>query len=127
MFKVKDLLINILPGEGTGSPEEGIQFGGEACPYSTTIHYMASMASWFANCQQCGLPAVGIGAVKNPSSAGLIATLKAQLTEALGDLHNKQNVAREHLEPQTRDEIEDLERRLTAALDDLQERKKNLK
>jgi ABC-type transporter Mla subunit MlaD len=64
--------------------------------------------------------------VGRPDSEDLIETLRAQLTEALGDLDNPEAAPTESLEPQTVEDVDELEERLNAALEELQKLRKDL-
>ena len=136
-FKIKDLLINVEPEErrrqGPGVMVE--------CPPSFT--FCLGCTGAISNCgctmSPCSLnltdicpspshcpKAISTVAVAQMVQTGDLAPLIADLKQALSHLEATEQAQKESLQPQSVEEVEMLEKKLSAALEDLKARKSEL-
>lgn len=147
-FRVRDLVINVLPETGAadapGGPVGcGCTFGFShcglgSCDFATICIY--------SGCRECSGAFTCIGATKcggctlNVTCPGSLqfaaggevdlqrlGALKAQLREALRATETAEKVLAEQMSPQSVEEIETLEKKLQGALEELKARKAQLR
>jgi hypothetical protein len=143
-FRIKDLLINLSPGEGAnpgGGQFRRPLFGGcfpellsgdcTGTPQHTFTLFTPWLSplccQWSATGPLTPFTPVFQGGGDPASSAEQLAILKAQLKQALVDIENREKALEETLEPQTAAQIEELEGKLEEALTELRRRKSELK
>jgi hypothetical protein len=144
-FRVKDLVINVLPEAG-GAGDCALtactlgfshcRFG--SCDFVTicTVSGCRECSGAFTcigatNCGGCTLNVTcgasvlfGAGGDVDPQ---VLVTLKAQLREALRAVESAEQLLAERMSPQSVDEVEALEQRLQGALEELKARKEQLR
>jgi hypothetical protein len=131
-FKFKDLIIDVLhrggAGEGLCGPatKPGAGDVGRLCGPATKGDPAAARLCGPATIEPelarlCG-PATLFGGLHRED----LATLKRQLQEALAGIERLAESEAEHGMPQSLAEVEDLEKKLQGALDELREHKKGL-
>ena len=147
-FRVKDLMISVVPAKKAGS-EPGCGFGGETmlCGLeSATAHthpttFMLAWSPWFVcgalhsttfppisqTCCHCHTSPVSISPDNPVSAAEQLAALRAQLTKAVAEIEAQEKLLAEQSQPQTLEEIEDLQVKLKEAQAELEKRKAQLK
>jgi hypothetical protein len=140
-FKLKDLIIDVLHRDDAGllcgpatkpadaaraepcgpatKPEAGLLCGPATKPDPGAARICGPATITGELARICG-PATLFGGLH----ADDLATLKRQLEEALARV--RENVPEEHSMPQSLAEVEDLEKKLQGALDELREHKKGL-
>jgi len=117
-FKVKDLMINILP---TSDPK-----GAVVCKCSTcTICSWCSNCTFFTNYKYCDIFSRRENFAPRGGSPEALALLKVQLSEELARVE-QQEAELQGTEPQTVEEVDQLEEKLKEALKELQARRKTL-
>jgi hypothetical protein len=137
-FRVRDLVINVLPEQGG----EGLQPfdcpGISDCyPFSscgrTNACYAVSCAVSCrivscigSRCGGCTLDISQLPGFQQEVRAEDLAALKAQLTQALSEVERAEQVLADSMRPQSIDEIEALEDKLEDALSELKQRKEQL-
>lgn len=143
-FRVRDLVINVLPGEGSAD----FCKGASACTLSFSHCGLGSceiftICGGFSGCRECSGQFTCIGATNcggctlNVTGGGLpvesaeitpegLAALKTQLQQALSQVEAAEQKLTEHMSPQSVDEVEALEEKLKGALSELADRKKQL-
>jgi DNA anti-recombination protein RmuC len=117
-FKVRDLMLNVAAGRGLDGPNT-IHIDSFECGGTLRFH-----APW-ANATLVGTTCVALGEDPVVVSQQL-AILKAQLKAALADVESQERIVNESLEPQTVEQVEELERELEKALDELARRRDEL-
>jgi hypothetical protein len=133
-FRVRDLVINVLPEQGG----EGLQPfdcpGISNCyPFSscgrTNACYPVScriVSCIGTHCGGCTLDISRFPGFQQGISAEDLAALKAQLTQALSEVERAEEALADSMRPQSIDEIEVLEDKLEDALSELKQRKEQL-
>jgi hypothetical protein len=116
MFKVKDLMIKVIPDEGTrtgGNPGDEVGICIFTCQCTFTC--------W--GCSQCSPPSGGnIPGPEERINPADLPALKAHLQERLRVVE----ALEQSLEPRTAEEFEVLEQKLSAALDEVRHRRRQL-
>jgi hypothetical protein len=113
-FKVRNLMIHVLPGaQGNAQSQPGLAFA-DACAGLT---FLGAQAPWCPTFTP--LPPLLPPAQSNPEA---LATLKAQLQEALANVEAQEKALNEQLAPQTLEEAEALEGHLVDALAEVRQR-----
>ncbi len=123
MFKIKDLMIKILPEESICNP------GSRTCEY-TCYCGTACTASAFAPpvCLVQTIPPIPMHMAQSASDPqAQLASLKEQLQFALKQVEEQEKFIDEQLRPKTIEEIEQLEAKLLEALEELKKQKEDLK
>jgi hypothetical protein len=147
-FRVRDLVINVLPeggGEAADCALTGCGLGFSHCRFGSCDFATICI---FSGCRECSGAFTCIGATNcggctlnvtcggGPSllfgSAGdvdpqALATLKAQLREALRAVESAEQTLAERMSPQSIEEVEALEQKLHGALEELKARKEQLR
>jgi hypothetical protein len=150
-FRVRDLVINVLPEEGGGGAGDcgltGCTLGFSHCRFGSCDFVTICI---FSGCRECSGAFTCIGATKcggctlnvtcggGPSllfgegGAGdvdphALATLKAQLQQALRQVESAEQRLADQMSPQSIEEVEALEQKLQGALDELKARKEQLR
>jgi len=139
-FRVRDLVINVLPEQGGAGLEPFDCPGISDCyPFSscgrTNACYPASCYPFScriiscigSRCGGCTLNVSGLPVLEQGVTAEDLAALKVQLTQALSEVERAEQVLAESMRPQSIDEIEVLENKLEAALTELKQRKEQLR
>lgn len=134
-FRVRDLVINVLPEQGGGGLEPFDCPGISDCyPFSscgrTHACYPVScriVSCIGSRCGGCTLNISGWPGFQQGVTAEDLAALKAQLTQALSEVERAEQVLAESMRPQSIDEIEVLEHKLEGALSELKQRKEQLR
>ncbi|HZY96913.1 MAG TPA: hypothetical protein VFE35_07410 [Candidatus Cybelea sp.] len=125
-FRVKDLLINLAPGEGL-EPDDGVQWL-MTCKWSTTTHPTTLFVAPWLPCP--GPTVIGpVGAAPTGDPAALheqLELIRARLRRVLAEVEGWEPGGRGS-EPQTLPEIEELQAKLQEALIELDRRKEELK
>ena len=133
-FRVRDLVISVLPEQGG----EGLQPfdcpGISNCyPFSscgrTNACYPVScriVSCIGSRCGGCTLDISRLPGFEQGVSAEDLAALKAQLKQALSEVERAEQVLADSMRPRTIDEIETLEDKLEAALSELKRHKEQL-
>lgn len=134
-FRVRDLVINVLPEES--SP---FLCGFSHCGLGSCEIY--TVCGGFSGCRECSGQFTCIGASKcggctlNVTGGGIpvfgitpeaLAALKAQLKQALDEVESAEQLLAERMRPQSVEEVEALEEKLQAALSELKDRKGQLR
>jgi hypothetical protein len=123
-FKVKELMIHILPEEGVGgtcglitqiAPGCGCTF--QTDMWTTRLTGLIG-ARWWTT--------IGPDLVPGPLGSGNLTTLKQQLQEQLAQIEALEKVAEERLRPKTLSEVETLIKKLQEALAELEAHKNEL-
>jgi len=150
-FRVRDLVINVLQ-EGAGERDRlacGCTFGFSHCGFGSCDFATICI---YSGCRECSGQFTCIGAsicggctlnvTCGPNSCGALtalfgrggavnpealATLKAQLREALRAVESAEQVLAERMSPQSVEEVEALEKKLQDALEELRTRKEQLR
>ena len=142
-FRVRDLVINILP-EGAGERDRlgcGLGFSHcrfGSCDFVTICIYSgcrecsgAFTCIGATNCGGCTLNVTcgasvlfGRGGADDPQA---LAALKAQLREALREVESAEQQLAERMSPQSVEEVEALEKKLRDGLEELRARKEQLR
>jgi hypothetical protein len=133
-FRVRDLVINVLPEEGSprfcgfshcgfGSCEIFTICGGLSGCRECSGQFTCIGAS---KCGGCTLNVTGGGIPASGVTPEALAALKAQLKQALDEVESAEQQLAEHMSPQSVEEIEALEEKLQAALSELKDRKGQL-
>jgi hypothetical protein len=149
-FRVRDLVINVLP-EGGGEAAAGCALSGCGLGFSHCRFGSCDFVTIciFSGCRECSGQFTCIGATNcggctlnvtcggGPSllfggGAGdvdpqALATLKAQLREALRAVESAEETLAERMSPQSIEEVEALEQKLQGALEELKARKEQLR
>ena len=148
MFKIKDLMIKIVPEAGGGEKQQDC----DACSAWGTCHVCSEWdtcdntcevtlcectgcgtATWCCISGECSHPSCGslsncgdtqIGRGRRP--AGNLSELKAQLRRRLAQVEEQEKRAQEQMRPKSVAEVEALETKLQAALDELKRIKSDL-
>ena len=147
-FRVRDLVINVLPeggGEAADCALTGCGLGFSHCRFGSCDFATICI---YSGCRECSGAFTCIGATKcggctlnvtcggGPSllfeGAGdvdpqALATLKAQLQEALRAVESAEQTLAERMSPQSIEEVEALEQKLQGALEELKARKEQLR
>jgi hypothetical protein len=150
-FRVRDLMINVLP-EGALSPfcrvvtlpdcanntEMVIDCGISICRTISRCAQVTLLAACDADggssCDACVTKGTVTTGGCKPGTGGKIgadmgqylddlAVLKAELTATLSRVEARERVVKESLRPQSLDEVQQLEEKLTGALEELRERR----
>jgi hypothetical protein len=133
-FRVRDLVINVLPEQG-GQRLQAFDCPGisNCYPFSscgrTNACYPLScriVSCIGSRCGGCTLDISRLPGFEQEASAEDLAALKAQLTQALSEVERAEQALAESMRPQSVDEIEALEGKLEEALSELKERKQQL-
>jgi hypothetical protein len=146
-FRVRDLVINVLPeaGAAPGCAFTGCGLGFSRCRFGSCDFVTICI---FSGCRECsgaftcigatncggctlnvtcgGGPSVILGRVDEDDPEAL-ATLKAQLREALRSVESAEKTLTERMSPQSVAEVEALEEKLQGALEELKARKEQLR
>jgi hypothetical protein len=144
-FRVRDLVINILP-EGTGEHDRlgcGFSCAFSHCPLGSCDRFTICTYSGCRECSgaitciggsacggctlnvTCGASGLlGRGGAVNPQE---LAALKAQLRESLRAVESAEQLLAEQMSPQSVGEVEALEKKLQDALEELRARKEQLR
>jgi hypothetical protein len=146
-FRVRDLVINVLPEggreadcalTGCGLGFSHCRFG--SCDFATICIFSgcrecsgAFTCIGATNCGGCtlnvtcgGSPSLLLGGAGDVDPQAL-ATLKAQLREALRAVESAEQTLAERMSPQSIEEVEALEQKLQGALEELKARKEQLR
>jgi len=147
-FRVKDLMISVLPGEGEDLPGLLSRFpchcghtlqvctpplscvGSAPCPdphsFSDTVQGL--FVSPYCCPMMTAVGPVGLPFGGDPAAvAQQLAALKSQLREAIAQIEKQEKLVSESAQPQSVAEIEQLQGKLKEALDELERRKSELK
>lgn len=138
-FRVRNLMVQLLPEEFEQAqycrwPSLGCQWIFSRCPWYT-CHWLTPRGCWPFITDYCGpltpdpcgpiSPVVGDpGDVIQPQD---LTALKQQLRQALENIEQQERIMEEQAQPQTMEEIDQLENRLNQALEELQARREELK
>lgn len=124
-FLVKDLMITVFPSRPNVA---GGCDAGATCACSGITPKCGGCSE--NPCTSCSSESKGVAdfftPVINPASPQALAALKSQLQEVLAAVEAKQKVQLESMRPQTAQEVEFLQRYMTAALEELQEAARDL-
>jgi hypothetical protein len=143
-FKIKDLMINIMPEAGPGQGDCFCTIGpcsdaGCTGPCSVGCTPAASLTQ--QTCQGCipflgtpifETPFLGTPVFATPATFGIagqlqeLTLLKAQLKRALQQIDAQERSAQAQMEPKSLEEVEILETKLSEALDEVRARKAEL-
>lgn len=134
-FRVRDLVINVLPEQGGGGLQPFDCPGISDCyPFSscgrTNACYPVScriVSCIDTRCGGCTLAISRLPGLQEGVTAEDLAALKAQLTQALSEVERAEEVLAESMRPQSIDEVEALEQKLEDALSELKQRKEQLR
>jgi hypothetical protein len=134
-FRVRDLVINVIPDQGGGGLQPFDCPGISNCyPFSscgrTNACYPAScriVSCIDTRCGGCTLDISRLPGLQQGVTAEDLAALKAQLTQALSEVERAEQVLAESMRPQSIDEVEALEHKLEDALTELKQRKEQLR
>ena len=150
MFKIKDLMIKVLPGaEGATEPREGCNVpstcgdcsactegsnpcpGGFTCDWGTFCDY--TVCGGTCVCTDCSYPSCGHTCTPLDTKpqgrrrvTGNLWELKAALKRQLASIEAQEQLSEQVLKPRTLEEAEALEQKLKEALEELQDIKKQL-
>ena len=133
-FRVRDLVINVLPGPGGGGQQPFDCPGISNCyPFSscgrTNACYPLScriISCIGTMCGGCTLDISRWPGFQQGDTAEELAALKEQLTQALSEVERAEEALAESMRPRSIDEIETLEHKLEDALSELKQRKEQL-
>jgi hypothetical protein len=122
-FRVKDLIVNILP-PGEGDADGLVVFGPVIfCGGAISHHNEKTNRCCRPHSRK---PQVIVGIDELDLTRGQLAELKKQLNQALKEIEAQEKSARDTLEPQTLSEVKKLQTKLQAALADLKRRRSAL-
>lgn len=159
-FKVKDLLISVLPSEGEaeqgqadcptcGMCSAGVTFvphpfcdmGSVPTRHPTTLlellwcraHgatecYLATTLTnlWSLLCAPCAVLVSIDPTVAGVNATAQLATLKAHLRQALAEIEQREKAAEQAAQPQTPEQIDELQQKMREAMAELDRRRKDL-
>jgi hypothetical protein len=134
-FRVRDLVINVLPEHGGEGLQPADCPGISNCyPFSscgrTNACYPVSgcriVSCIGSRCGGCTLDISRLPGFQQGARAEDLAALKTQLTQALREVERFEQVLADSMRPQSIDEIEVLEDKLEDALSELKQRKEQL-
>ena len=133
-FRIRDLVINVLPEQGGGGQQPFDCPGISNCyPFSTCGRTNACypiscrIVSCIGTlCGGCTLDISRWPGLQQGDTVEDLAALKAQLTQALSEVERAEEVLAESMRPQSIDEIETLEHKREDALSELKQRKEQL-
>lgn len=115
-FLVKDLMISLFPLRGVTVA---------ACGACTDC---SSLTDRCPGCSESGSKDIEdlLSPIINPASPQALAVLKTQLRQVLASVEAKEQVLHDSLRPKSMQEVELLQGHLTAALEELRERSREL-
>ena len=123
-FKVKNLMIHILPSIGEKSqllPGLGLAQGNVCDIFHISIQWCIVISCW------PWTPLIPFQPIDILSDPAALAILKGQLQEALAKVQEQERIINEKMGPQTVEEAQALEKELEAALDEVKLQKEQLR